>query len=79
MGKVKIYVEEGETIEEAQDDLVKALHYQQSGEVHDEDTYEDPAMRDLTTKMQKFHQETYNNIIKEIIEALDKDYTSGHV
>lgn len=75
MSKVKIYVENGETLEEAQEDIVKAIQYHSSGESHDEDLFEDPAMRSLTDRLEVLHQQTYNNIVKEISEALDKDYT----
>jgi hypothetical protein len=75
MGKVKIYVEEGETLEEAEQDLQKALQYHSSGEVHDEDSYLDPAMKSLTDRLESMHKVMYDNIIKEVMEALDKEYT----
>lgn len=75
MAKVKIYVEPGETLEEAKEDLQKALNFQSSGEVHDDNTYEDPAMRNLSDRLEEMHKETYANIIREVIQALDKDYT----
>lgn len=75
MAKVKIFVEEGETLEEAEDLIQKALNFHSSGEVHDEDSYEDPAMGNLTTLLEAMHQKTYDNIIREVIQALDKDYT----
>jgi hypothetical protein len=75
MAKVKIYVQENETLEEAEENIQKALQYHSSGEAHDEDSYEDPAMKSLTSRLEALHSETYNNVIREVIEALDKDYT----
>jgi hypothetical protein len=77
MGKVKIYLDEGETLEEAEEDLQKALNFHSSGEIHDEDSYQDPAMRDLTNLLEQLHKKAYDNIIREVIQALDKDYTKN--
>lgn len=78
MAKVKIFVGKNETVEDVEDSLVKAFNFHASGDVHDADSFEDPAMNDLALKLQNMHQAMYEEAIKEICEVLDQDYSNGN-
>lgn len=75
MGKVKIFVDPGETVEEVEDSLFKAISHHNSGNVHENESFDDPAMTDLMATLEKSHKETYAKMIQEIMQRLDKDYT----
>lgn len=78
MAKVKIFLEPGETTRDAEDSLLKALVHHNSGEVHSSHKFEDPAMIAVSDKMTQLHDTIYKEMLAEIFEELDKDYTSGN-
>jgi hypothetical protein len=77
MADVKIILEKGETQQEAEEALLKALNSHSSGDIHFTESFEDPAMVDATHKMEKMHKDMYNEMIREINEALDDEYSDG--
>lgn len=77
MAKVKIELSKGETVEQAEDLLFKAVLAQSTGEAHDEDNFSDPAMADLINSLQKEHALMFQEMIQEINEELDKEYSDG--
>lgn len=78
MAKVKIFLEPGETTQDAEDLLFKALNHHNTGEVHSSHSFQDPAMVSVAHKMESIHSKIYQEMLEEIFEALDKDYTSGN-
>lgn len=74
MSKVKIFLEPGETIQEAEDSLLKALNHHNDGGVHSAQTFDDPAMVSVERKMEQLHSKIYQEMMQEIFETLDKDY-----
>jgi len=78
MAKVKILLEPGETQLDADHALQKALELHSSGDIHQEDAFGDPAMHDLSQRLDHEHTKMYANMIREIIDALDAEYTDGH-
>lgn len=77
MAKVKIILEKGETERDAEDALLKAITSHNTGEVHVEG-FDDPAMNDVTNKMEELHKKMYQEMLEEINEALDSEYRNGH-
>lgn len=75
MSKVKIILDKDESYEEVESDLRKSLNYIHSGEVHSSENFDDPAMVDVFQKMEKEHKEIYSDMLREISEALDKEYS----
>lgn len=75
MGRVKIFVDPGETIEEVEDSLLKAIAHHNSGDVHEGENFEDPAMNDVAEKMKAIHEASYQVMLQEIFALLEKDYT----
>lgn len=75
MGRVKIFVDKNETVEEVEDSLFKALNIRTTGENHDSDSFDDPAMRDIAARMKAIHDKIYHEILQEIFVELDKDYS----
>jgi hypothetical protein len=73
MAKIKIILEKGETEREAEDALLKAITSHNSGEVHTEG-FDDPAMNDVTNRMEEIHNKIYQEMLEEINEALDSEY-----
>ena len=74
MAKVKIYLEGIETQMDAEDALLKAITHHSSGEVHDEASFDDPAMQDLSLKLQQLYKRIHSEMIEEISEVLDSDF-----
>lgn len=74
MAKVKIFLESGETVQDAEEALLKAMDHHNSGEVHSSHKFQDPAMVDVTEKMERLHQKIYQEMLAEIFDALDQDY-----
>lgn len=59
---------------DAENFIAKAIRFHSSGEVHDSESFPDPAMKDLNQTLVEMHAKTYQKIIEEISEALDQDY-----
>ena len=74
MPKVKIYLEKGETIEEAEELLRKALDLHSSGDIHVEESYDDPAMIHTQERMEEIHNKIYDEMLQEVIEAINEEY-----
>lgn len=74
MANVKIFLNKGETLEEAEDLLFKSLNLHNSGEVHDEQTFDDPAMDHVCIRLQQEHKRIYQDLLNEIFMVLDQDY-----
>lgn len=79
MGKVKVLLEAGEDRVDVDNELHKALEHHVSGDVHMNESFEDPAMVDASHHMKRVHDQIYNEMIREIIDALDEDYTDGNL
>lgn len=77
MPQVKILLEPGETQEQAEEILLKALKHKQS--LDPEESFGDPAMTDMSHKLFKAHADMYPDMIAEINEALDAEYLDGGV
>ncbi len=77
MAKVKIYLAPGETMQQAEDTLLKAMEFHNTGEVHGEE-FPDPAMQATIHKMEEAHRKMYADMLREISEALDEEYSDGN-
>jgi hypothetical protein len=73
MPKVKIIVEDGETMFEAEEMLFKALNASRTGEAHTEN-FDDPAMRSVLETMETMHKKQYEQMMREIEDILDEEY-----
>jgi len=73
MTKVKIIAGKGESVEEAEEKLYKAMNSHRTGELHTED-FQDPAMKDLVQRMINKHGDMYKDMLDEIFNELDKEY-----
>lgn len=74
MAKVKIFLEPGETVEDAESSLLKAMNHHNSGDVHSSHSFTDPAMVDVSHRLINLHDKIYDEMLQEIFMALDKDY-----
>ncbi len=74
MAKVKIFLDKDETMQEAEESLFKALNHHSSGDVHEEESFADPAMTDLFNKLQQLHKTIYAEMLMDINDVLDQDY-----
>lgn len=74
MPEVKIFLEPGEDEVDAQNALIKALDLQASGDTHLKESFEDPAMVDISDYMKKVGEDIYEEMIEEINNELDKEY-----
>ena len=70
--KVDITLDQDETIEEAEDNLFKALSHQRQGDTHKEDFHQ-PSARAVCKKLISAHAKTMKAIYQEIEEALDEE------
>jgi hypothetical protein len=77
MAKVKIFLEPGETQQDAEDSLFKAMQHHNTGEVHSSHSFQDPAMVAVSQKMEKIHSEIYQDMLNEIFQELDKEYSAN--
>jgi hypothetical protein len=75
MAKVKIFLEPGETERDAEDSLLKAINHHNSGDAHSESGFQDPAMQDVANKLVNAHSKIYHDMLQEIFEVLDKEYS----
>jgi len=69
--KVSIHLEKGETREEAEELLYKAVTAQRNGNIHT-DQFPDPAMEHMAEKMKKRYQEMLVDMVREINEEIDR-------
>ena len=77
MAKVKILLEPGETQLDAHIALQKALDIQSSGTAHDDEAFDDPAMVDLAQRLEVEHQKMYAEMMREVLEVIDEEYSDG--
>jgi hypothetical protein len=75
MAKVSIVLDKDESSLEAENQLLKALNYHASGDAHSKETFHDPAMIDVSMKMEKLHKDMYEEMVDEICELLDEEYS----
>jgi len=73
--KVKIQLNKNQTIEDAEELLFKALDLHRSGDIHLLESFDDPAMIDVSQRMEKIYEDIYKDMMDEIIEALGDDYS----
>ena len=76
MTKVKVIAEKGESLDEAEEKLYKALNAHRTGDLHTED-FSDPAMKDLVERMTLKHEIIYKEMMDEIFEVLDEEYNGN--
>lgn len=74
MAKVKIFLEEGETREEVEESLAKSVNSQNSGDVHAQDTFQDPAMDDVAETMISSFSQIYQEMLQDVFQVLDQEY-----
>ena len=70
---VNIQLKKGQSPEEAEEMLYKALAFQRSGDIHG-DEFLDPVMQEASQKMIKMHEKVWADSLKEILELLDEEY-----
>jgi len=74
MAKLKILLDKGETLQEAEDLIFKALNHHASGDVHSSHQFQDPAMAAVAERFEETFKKINQDMINEINETLDKDY-----
>lgn len=79
MSRVKILLEPGETELDAAHDLQKALEFQSSGAAHDDQAFDDPAMVDLAQRLESDHSKMYTNMMREILDVIDEEFSDGSI
>lgn len=77
MAKIKIFFEKGETERDAEDSLLKAMEFHNNGDAHAQE-FQDPAMTSVAHRMEELHQKMYQEMLMEIFEALDQEYSDGN-
>lgn len=78
MAKVKIILEKGEDQLDADYALQKALELHTTGEIHQGEHFEDPAMVHAAQRAEEIHDRIYKDMIREINELLDQEYSDGN-
>lgn len=78
MANVKIFLQPGESIRDAEDALMKAFNLHASGDIHYSHVFQDPAMAALAEKMESIYKNISQDMVREISEALDEDYSDRH-
>lgn len=78
MAKVKILLEKGEDQLDADHALQKALELHTSGEIHQGELFDDSAMVHTAQRMEEIHSRIYAEMIREINELLDEEYSDGN-
>jgi hypothetical protein len=68
--KAQIFLEDGQTQEEAEELLLKALGAQHRGDTHSHD-FPDPGVDHVAELMKRKHQEMLERLMKEITEILE--------
>ena len=78
MARIKIILKNGETREEVEEQLLKALNLHKSGDIHDSEKFEDPAMDDLENKIAKLHELMFQEMLNEVVAEIDREYSDGN-
>ena len=71
--KVKIQVDKGQTQEEAEELLYKALDSHRKGAQHSED-FQDPVMDQLFAEMKENYGDIYDDMMQAIFAELEKEH-----
>lgn len=71
---IKIIIPKDLDILEADEVIYKALSMQTKGDTHLKESFEDPAMVDVSERLLSEHKKVYKEMISEIIEALESEY-----
>lgn len=74
MADIKIILKKDETIEEVDNLLFKALDMHASGDVHLEESFDDPAMVSTFDKLSDEQKKIYLEMLEEIYMEIDKQY-----
>lgn len=74
MATVKIFLSKNESMSDAEEALSKALQLHSSGDIHVEESFDDPAMIHVSERMENIHEVIYKEMISEIIDELNKEY-----
>lgn len=69
--KVQVELQEGETQEEAEELLLKALNSQRDGKAHSGDQFPDKAMEHMAGKLKSQYGEVLGDMMAEIEEVID--------
>ena len=73
--KLKVFLEDEETMHDADEALYKAVTHHSSGDAHTE-SFQDPAMEDFANNMICDHEKMVKDMMREISDLLDQEY--GH-
>ena len=74
MAKVKIILEKGESPSDADAMLLKALQLHSTGDVHIDESFDDPAMIDAAAHLERIHKQIYSEMLEEINDVIDAEY-----
>lgn len=77
MARVKIFLNKNETELDADHAVQKAMEIHTSGAVHDEQIFSDPAMAHVAQRMNEIHDRMYGEMVREIQDVLDEEYSHG--
>lgn len=77
MAKIKIFLDNSETMSEAEDLLYKALEIQRTGDSHVEE-FLDPAMTDIHDKLMLAHEFRMVEMLEEIFQVLDEEFHNDY-
>lgn len=72
--KAKLELESGQTPEQGEEELYKALNSQRTGDIHREE-FQDPAMNDVAGRMKKEYRTMWEAMWKELEAELDREYS----
>jgi len=72
--KVTITLPKGADDIDAQNALYKATRHHVSGDIHNDQPFDDAAMANLQDLLTKTHEDLYKVMLAEIIKVLDEDY-----
>jgi len=78
MAKIKIFLDKGETLQEAEDMIFKSLQHHNTGDVHSSHKFEDPAMVSVSERMEETYKKIHQEMMQEINEVLDEDYAKRY-
>jgi len=70
--KVEILLEKGETLEEAEELLYKAMQHHQAGHEH-RSSFQQPSAREVFNKIIKEHDKTWKAMMKDIEKTIEED------
>lgn len=75
MARIKVILEPGETQLDVDNAMEKALAFHTNGDVHSEQSFDDPAMDHVAQRMRDAHSRMYAEMIREISDVLDEEYS----